>query len=85
MAIAVVIKRNRIASPNIEKPGERNASTRLAPHQGKRILLRTLNEPFSFSPSLFKGVAEAALYCAYRTIYMLPPSLLVLSLGMGAD
>ena len=24
-------------------------------------------------------------YCAHRTISMLPPSLLVLSLGMGAD
>ena len=40
---------------------------------------------FQFSIHLFRGVAEAALYCAHRTIYMLPPSLLVLSLGMGAD
>jgi hypothetical protein len=31
------------------------------------------------------GVAEAALYCAHRTIYMLRPSLLVTSPGMGAD
>ncbi len=39
----------------------------------------------SDSTSLSRGVAEAALYCAHRAIYMFPPSLLVLSLGMGAD
>ena len=32
---------------------------------------------------LIKGVAEAALYCAHRTIYMLPPSSLVISLRDG--
>jgi hypothetical protein len=31
------------------------------------------------------GVAQAALHCAHRTICMLPPSVLVFSLGMGAD
>ena len=45
------------------------------PGRGPSDLLR----PF------LEGVAEAALYCAHRTIYMLPPSLLVISLGMGAD
>ena len=38
----------------------------------------------SLSTSLL-GVAKTALNCAHRTIYMLPPSLLVISLGMGAD
>jgi len=47
--------------------------------------LRALSAAFQFSLPLFRGVAEAALYCAHRTIYMLPPILLVMSLGMGAD
>ena len=33
--------------------------------------------PFEFSLFLFRGVVEAALYCAHRVIYMFPPSLLV--------
>ena len=45
--------------------------------------LRALSAAFQFSPPLFRGVAEAALYCAHRTIYMLPPSLLVISQGWG--
>jgi len=40
---------------------------------------------FRFSVSLFRGVAKAALDCAHRTVYMLPPSLLDISLGMGGD
>ena len=34
---------------------------------------------------LIRGVAEAALYCAHRTIDALPPSLPVITLRMGAD
>ena len=34
-------------------------------------------------PSPLRGVAEAALYCAHRTIYMLPPSSLVFPLLEG--
>ncbi len=34
-------------------------------------------------PSPLRGVAEAALYCAHRTIYMFPPSSLVLPLLEG--
>jgi len=37
------------------------------------------------SPSLFRGAAKSALECAHRTIYMLTPSLLVPSSGMGSD
>jgi hypothetical protein len=37
------------------------------------------------SHPILEGAAKAALDCAHRTIYMLPPSLLVISLGMGAD
>ena len=47
--------------------------------------LRASNEPFRFLLLSFRGVAKAALYCAHRTMYMLPPSLLVTSSGMGAD
>jgi hypothetical protein len=47
--------------------------------------LRALSAAFQFSLPLFMGVAEAALYCAHQTIYMLPQSLLIISLGMGAD
>jgi hypothetical protein len=54
MAIAVVMKRNRIASPNIEKPEERNASTRLVTHQGKRIFPLTLL-PFTIHVSRVDG------------------------------
>jgi len=41
--------------------------------------------PLSLFPKIWRGVAKVAFYCAYRTICMLPPSLLVISLGMGAD
>jgi len=44
-----------------------------------------LARAFRFLMPFLEGVAEAALYCAHRTIDMLPPSLLVISLGMGAD
>jgi hypothetical protein len=36
---------------------------------------------FQFPIPPFRGVAKAALNCAHRTIYILPPSLLVISLG----
>jgi hypothetical protein len=54
--------------------------------QGREELLTAAVERgLSNSLCLLKGVAEAALYCAYRPIYMLPPGLLVMSQGMGAD
>ena len=37
------------------------------------------------SCALSEGRFPVILYCAHRTIDMLPPSLLVISLGMGAD
>jgi hypothetical protein len=39
----------------------------------------------SQSPYFISRVGWSILDCARRTIYVLPPSLLVLSLGMGAD
>ncbi len=39
----------------------------------------------SNSSTFPERVAEAALYCAHRTIYMLLPSLLGISSGMGPD
>ena len=56
------------------------------PSKGVRSFgLRSSSESRLILHAFLKGVAEAALYCAHRTIYMLSPSLLVMSLGMGTD
>jgi hypothetical protein len=47
--------------------------------------MRASNEGLLIPPTSIRGVAKDALYCAHRVIYMFPPSLLVFSLGMGAD
>ena len=51
----------------------------LGPHRARRTI-----DPSDFI-YILQGAAEAAFYCAHRTIYMFSPSLLVISLGMGAD
>jgi len=48
--------------------------------------IRTLiSRGLPISHTFLGGVVEAALYCTHRMIYMLLPSLLVISPGMGAD
>ena len=76
---AGLLTRLTLAAMSPSRP--ESAKTASSPRAAPLALARAIQ---FFMPFL-EGAAKAVLDCAHRTIYMLPPSSLVFSLGMGAD